>query len=214
MLQLMARRRLPRAEREPQMVDAALELFTERGFDAVSMDQIAARVGITKPMLYSYFGSKEGLYLACIERAARPMIETMQAAAIAESEPDRRLWAGTRAFLGWVEEHREVWARFYVQASARGGAPAARVQEMARELGDTLAELFVGTAREAGVTITAEVEAQAVCLYGATEATARWWLEHPEVPRDLVALRLVNFAWRGLENLIEGRLWLPPPDPG
>src|SRR3954452_24407209 len=115
MLRLMPRRRLPRAEREEQMGDAALELFTERGFDDAARAAIAARVGITKPMLYSYFGSKEGLYLACIERAARPMIETMQAAALAESEPDRRLWSGTRAFLGWVEEHREVWARFYVQ---------------------------------------------------------------------------------------------------
>src|SRR3954454_23421821 len=174
MLHLMARRRLPRAEREEQMVDAALELFTERGFDDVSMDEIAARAGITKPMLYSYFGSKEGLYLACIERAARPMIAALRAAVVVESAPDRRLWAGVRAFLGWVEEHREVWARFFVQASARGGEPAARVQEMARELGTTLGELFVGTAQAAGVATTAEAEAQAVCLYGATEATARW----------------------------------------
>ena len=213
MLHLMARRRLPRAEREPQMVDAALALFTERGFDDVPMDEIAARVGVTKPMLYSYFGSKEGLYLACIERAVRPMIEEMRAATVAEDEPDRRLWAGIRAFLGWVEDHREVWARFFLQASARGGAPAARVEEMARELGASLTELFVGTAAAAGVATTAEVEAQALCLYGATEAMGRWWLDHPEVPRDLVALRLMNFAWRGLENLIDGRLWLPPPDP-
>src|SRR3954470_13875803 len=134
MLHLMARRRLPRAEREEQMVDAALALFTERGFDDASMDDIAARVGVTKPMLYSYFGSKEGLYLACIERAARPMIEALRAATVAEIDPDRRLWSGTRAFLGWVDEHREVWARFFLQASARGGAPAERVQEMGREL--------------------------------------------------------------------------------
>src|SRR4051794_2206270 len=156
--QLMARRRLPRAEREPQMVDAALALFTERGFDAVSMDEIAARVGVTKPMLYSYFGSKEGLYLACIERAARPMMAAMQTAVVAEADPDRRLWAGLRSFLGWVDDHREVWARFFVQASARGGAPAERVEEMSRELGATLAELFVGTAAAAGVAATAEVE--------------------------------------------------------
>src|SRR3954470_3548476 len=129
MLHLMARRRLPRVERELQMLDAALEVFTERGFEAASMDEIARRVGVTKPMLYSYFGSKEGLYLACIDRAARPMIEALRDAAVAEEDPARRRWAGTRAYLGWVEAHRDVWARFFLEASARGGAPAERVEE-------------------------------------------------------------------------------------
>src|SRR5881398_2656791 len=123
------RPRLPRAEREARMLDAALEVFTERGFDAASMDEIAAASGITKPMLYSYFGSKEGLYLACIERAARPMIEALRAAVVAQDDPARRLWAGARAYLGWVDDHREIWERFFLEASARGGAPAARVEE-------------------------------------------------------------------------------------
>src|SRR3954470_24533346 len=206
------RRRLPRAEREEKMLDAALGVFTARGFDAASMDEIAAASGITKPMLYSYFGSKEGLYLACLDRAALPMIEALRGAAVAEEDPARRLWAGTRAYLGWVDAHRELWARFFLEASARGGAPAARVDELSREVGETLAELFGGSARAAGVGAMAEVEAMAVCLQGATSAMARWWLDHPDVPRDLVALRLVNFAWRGLEELMHGNLWLPPPD--
>src|SRR5256714_5258063 len=151
------RRRLPRAEREERMLDAALDVFTERGFDAASMDEIAAASGITKPMLYSYFGSKEGLYVACIDRAARPMIEALRVAVVAEEDPARRLWSGVRAYLGWVDENREWWARFFLEASARGGAPAERVQELGRELGDTLAELFTGTARAAGVAAMAEV---------------------------------------------------------
>ena len=206
------RRRVPRAERERQMVDAALALFAERGFDAVSMDEIAERSGITKPMLYNFFASKEGLYLACIEHVTRPMIERFGADVVAEEDPARRLWAGTRSFLAWVDDNREVYARLFVEARARGGEPAALVERLSRELAGTLAELFASTAREAGVAPMAEVEAQAICLYGATEAMARWWLEHPEVPRDLVALRIVNFAWMGQENLMRGRLWLPPAD--
>jgi AcrR family transcriptional regulator len=206
------RRRLPRAEREERMLDAALDIFTARGFEAASMDEIAAASGITKPMLYSYFGSKEGLYLACIDRAARPMIAALRGAVVVEDDPARRLWAGARAYLGWVDGHREIWARFFLEAYARGGAPAARVEQLNRELGDTLAELFVGTARAAGVAPLAEVEAMSVCLGGATQAMGRWWLDHPEVPADLVALRVVNFAWRGLEQLMHGNLWLPPPD--
>src|SRR3954468_934089 len=206
------RRRLPRAEREERMLDAALEIFAARGFEAASMDDIAAASGITKPMLYSYFGSKEGLYLACIDRAALPMIDALRGAVAAEDDAARRLWAGARAYLGGVDEHREIWARFFLEATARGGEPAARVEKLSRALGDTLAELFTGTARAAGVAPMAEVEAMSVCLAGATSGIARWWLDHPDVPLDLVALRLVNFAWRGLEQLMHGNLWLPPPD--
>src|SRR5688500_12358608 len=62
------RRQVPRAEREEQMLAAATQLFAERGYANVPMDAIATQTGITKPLLYSYFGSKEGLYAACIRR--------------------------------------------------------------------------------------------------------------------------------------------------
>ena len=140
------------------------------------------------------------------------MIELFREATVAEDDPARRLWAGTRAFLGWVDDNRAVYARLFLEATARGGEPAALVERLGRELNTTLSDLFVATARGAGVAPTAEVEAQAVCMNGATAAMARWWLDHPEVPRDLMALRLVNFAWMGLDNLMHGRLWLPPPD--
>ena len=63
------RRRVPRAERERQIVDAAVAVFGERGYAEVSMEQVAERVGVTKPVLYTHFGSKEGLLLAAIARA-------------------------------------------------------------------------------------------------------------------------------------------------
>src|SRR5436305_14498613 len=100
------------------MLGAAVAIFAERGFDAASMDEIAERSGITKPMLYSYFRSKEGLFLAAIEQAAQPMIGLFREAVVAEQNPARRLWAGARAFLGWVEANRAVYARLFLEASA------------------------------------------------------------------------------------------------
>jgi AcrR family transcriptional regulator len=208
----LTRRRLPRAQREAEMIDAALALFTEHGFDGTSMDDIAERAGITKPLLYTYFESKEGLYLACIEHAARPMIEAVAAVA-ADSEPQIQLWEGLRATLDWIDRNRQVWSTFFLNAVARGGRPAALVAEMQDELTRTLAALFESSATARGIVAVEEVHLQAICLSGATQALARWWLDHPDVPRDLVALRLMNFAWMGLGDLIEGRLWLPPPNP-
>src|SRR2546426_4993440 len=70
-----ARTKVPRAVREPQMLDAAVAVFAERGYHGASMDEIAAGAGGTKPMVYSYFGSKEDLYLACIDHAGTRLME-------------------------------------------------------------------------------------------------------------------------------------------
>src|SRR2546425_13151993 len=70
-----ARTKVPRAVREPQMLDAAVAVFAERGYHGASMDEIAAGAGVTKPMVYSYFGSKEDLYLACIDHARTRLME-------------------------------------------------------------------------------------------------------------------------------------------
>src|SRR5437588_6793871 len=89
------RPRIPRAERERDMLRAAEEVFGERGYHGASMDEIAARAGITKPMLYSYFESKEGLFAACGEAAAELLTERIgHAAAQRGLPPDQRLWSG------------------------------------------------------------------------------------------------------------------------
>jgi len=75
-----ARSRLPRAERERQVLETAHALFAERGYAAVTMDEVAAEVGVTKPLLYTYFGNKERLFLACIEPAGDALAATVVAA--------------------------------------------------------------------------------------------------------------------------------------
>src|ERR671934_158665 len=92
---------------EAQMVAAAERLFSERGYHGVSMDEIATASGITKPMLYDYFGSKEGLFLACVERARGRLFEEIAAAVRGASEPEEALRAGVEAFLSFADEQRE-----------------------------------------------------------------------------------------------------------
>ena len=73
-----ARRRLPRGEREERMLDAGERIFGARGFRSASMDEIAEASGITKALLYQYFGSKEGLYEACLERGRARLFEDLR----------------------------------------------------------------------------------------------------------------------------------------
>src|SRR5680860_509282 len=93
------RTRLPRAERMEQTVSAAHALFAERGYAAVTMDGVAAAVGVTKPLLYNYFGNKEQLYLACLERAGDGLVATVVAAVGEATEPAEALSLGLHAFF-------------------------------------------------------------------------------------------------------------------
>ena len=196
------------------MLDAATRCFARSGFGGVSMDEIADEVGVTKPMLYAYFDSKDGLYAACIERTGAPLMAALRTAIDPAASPESQLWSGLLAFFAHVEEHRDEWRAFYLDASTHGGAPAEQVAQMRRELTGTLTALLTRAATAAGVAadLAPEMEAQARALIGATEALAAWWIEHPsDATRELLALRLMNFAWMGFGDLLDGRFWLPAP---
>jgi AcrR family transcriptional regulator len=199
---------VPRAIRERQMIEVAGRVFAERGYHAASMDEIASGVGISKPMLYAYFDSKEGLYRACLASAGRRLRERVGEAA-GEGTAERRLWAGILAFFSWVEEHRDGWALLHRDAA---GAPFA--DEVARGRSETVhlvGRLFTEVTESRGLNpqLASENEALADAFAGAAEALANRWLDHPEEPKELQALRLMNLTWTGLSDLVQGQLWLP-----
>src|SRR5215470_361575 len=100
------RSRLSRDERMEQTLGVAHDLFAARGYADVTMDEIAAAVGVTKPLLYNYFGNKERLYIACMERAG-DSLTTIVASAVAETEsPGEALAAGVRAFFAFLDTDR------------------------------------------------------------------------------------------------------------
>jgi AcrR family transcriptional regulator len=207
------RRRVPRAVREGQMVEAATRIFARRGYADASMDEIARASGISKPMLYAYFDSKEGLFVACMERGERALEGAVAAAVLHSRTPELRLWHGLVAVFEFFDENPDLFAIGYptgptsgnfTELAARGRASMARL----------LTSLFVDTAVGAGVDPDAarEAEPMAHALTGATIALLAWSVDRPEEPRELHALRLMNFAWMGLGNLVQGELWVPPSD--
>lgn len=185
------RRRVPRAEREQTMLDAAGRAFATRGFHAASMDAIAEAAGISKPMLYNYFGSKDGLYVAYVERSGQALLDSMRGAAAQTEVPSERLRAGVSAFFTYVDEHRSGWSVLYREASAQGGPLAAEVAGLRLQIARMLGGLF-------------DNEAFAHAFVGAGESLANWWLDHPEVPKTDVAALLMGIA----------EPELPPTGPG
>lgn len=204
--------RVPRAVRERQIIELAERLFAERGYHAASMDELARRAGVSKPVIYEYFGSKERLYRVCVDRAVQRFSEDLKRAVRSEREPARRMWAGALAFFGFLERHREEWSVLFEEAPGRGGEFAAEVSRIRRDLAGLIARLMTETVEAQGGNEELDeegIETIAHALAGAFEAAAAWWREHPDVPQETVALRVVNFAVLGLQGLLTGRRWLP-----
>jgi AcrR family transcriptional regulator len=206
------RRKVPRAEREEQMLAVALPLFARRGYAAVAVDEVAAGAGVTKPMVYAYFGSKEGLFQACANRAADRLVAALERSAALHDDPAERMWQGSLTVFRWIAEHREAWAVLY-GAPGSGGSPFAAP---AANASDRMARLIAGqmadTLRTHGMGAVADQhsEPMAHAFVAATVGMGRWWMEHPEEPAELQALRVMQLAWNGIDNVMKGKLWIPP----
>ncbi len=98
------RRRLPRPVRERQILDAAIAVFSRRGFHSASMEDIAELAGVSKPMIYAYLGSKDDLFIACIRREAQRLMELITAAVPAGGTQNERIHGGLLAFFEFVRE--------------------------------------------------------------------------------------------------------------
>jgi AcrR family transcriptional regulator len=195
----VVRSRLSRADRMEQTLQVAHDLFAERGYAAVKMDEIAAAVGVTKPLLYNYFGNKELLYIACMKRAGDALTATIAEAVEGSASPGDALGAGVRAFFAFLDEDRAAWAVLFDETLPRGGEVAERVAEYRGRIvelvsGSMLAQLpepLRGPAR-------IEVEALSAALLGAVEALARWWLRSEEIGADAAADLLISTIEPGL----------------
>ncbi|HKG04135.1 MAG TPA: helix-turn-helix domain-containing protein, partial [Conexibacter sp.] len=128
------RTRLPRAEREQQMLDIAHARFAAHGYAAVTMVDVAADAGVTKPLLYAYFGNKERLYLACMERAGDAMFTTVGEAVSHADSPADALRRGLHAFFAFVDEDRDAWRVLFDETLPAGAEPARRAAEQRERL--------------------------------------------------------------------------------
>ncbi len=121
--------RLPCAELEQQMRASARALFAARGYADVTMDAVAAAVGVTKPLLYTYFGNKEQLFLACLKPAADALVEDVVAAVQAASDAPEALRNGIHAFFAFLDADGEAWRELHDETLHASGVIAANVAE-------------------------------------------------------------------------------------
>jgi AcrR family transcriptional regulator len=196
---------VPRAVREQEMLNVAEAAFAERGYEAVSMQDIAGRCGISKPMVYAYFGSKEGIYLACIERARRDLYDAVVRAVAGAARADERMWLGTLAFFDWVDANRDPYRVLYGPGSVHGEAIAAALAGLRADQAALIERLLAESVPDAD---PADLEPLAHALVGAAESLAAWWIASGEgEPAERAVRRFMNLCWMGLGALRDGRTW-------
>jgi AcrR family transcriptional regulator len=174
------------------MLEAAGQAFATYGFHDASMDAIAEAAGISKPMLYNYFGSKQGLYVAYVERSGGVLMKCMREAASPSAPAADRLRAGVLAFLTFAEEHRSGWTVLHRETLAQGGLLAAELSELRARVAGMLTTLF-------------DDEAFAHAFAGAGESLASWWLANPEQPKEQVAKVLMDIVRSAPAVLVANR---------
>jgi AcrR family transcriptional regulator len=205
-------KRMPRAVRERQMMDAAVQTFGQRGYRAASMDEIAELAGVSKPLVYLYLSSKEELFTACIRRESEALIAAVQARAEPGLPADRQLWAGLGAFFTHTAENPDGWSVLHRQARTHGEPFAAEVAAMRDEIVAFVTGLIGAAAREAhqGPELAdRDMAGLAQALVGAAESLAGWANETGGVSAKEAAGTLMNFAWMGLGDLMKGECWSP-----
>ncbi len=203
-------KRMPRAERERQMLDAAVRVFGKRGYRAASMDEIAELAGVSKPLVYLYLNSKEDLFSACIRREAAALVDAVRAGVRTDVTADRQLWEGLTAFFAHTAERPDGWAVLHSQARSGGDPFVAEVVAMREEIVAFVTGLIAEAAREAHDNpelAEREVAGLAQALVGAAEALAGWANGDASVSAKEAATTMMNFAWSGLGNLMDGERW-------
>jgi AcrR family transcriptional regulator len=185
------------AERHLQLLGVGRGLFAERGLEGASVEEVAARAGVSKPIVYEHFGGKDGLYAEVVHAEVHALLARLTGALSGDS-PRLLLEQATLALLTYVEQCPDGFRILVRESPVAGGTGgfATIMSDVARRVEHLLAQVFLtgGLLPE-----LAPIYSQA--LVGQVALVGQWWLDHRDHDRDEVAAHLVNLAWNGLAHL-------------
>ncbi|MQS39847.1 TetR/AcrR family transcriptional regulator [Streptomyces katsurahamanus] len=189
--------RMTGAERREQLLDIGRTLFADKGFEGTSVEEIAAKAGVSKPVVYEHFGGKEGLYAVVVDREMRQLLD-MVTGALTAGHPRELLEQAAFALLDYIEAYTDGF-RILVRDSPVAqstGTFASLISDIATQVEDILGMEFKNRGFDQKL---APLYAQA--LVGMVALTGQWWLDARRPKKAEVAAHLVNLAWHGLDGL-------------
>jgi AcrR family transcriptional regulator len=200
-------RRVPRDLRRRHLLALATQLFSERGFEAASMDELALRAGVSKPVVYDQFGSKEGVIVAVIDQVGIELSQAIGVAVAGRTDPEDLLRAGSLAFFRFAAERRGIFSMAFggVRAvDARSAQVAEKVAEIrARQDALVAAAIAATTVALGKERDPLEISAITRGLNGVYEGLVEWWDDHPGVPPEQLTEWVIALVLPGLQAMSE-----------
>lgn len=195
----VSRVRMTGAERRQQLLNVARAVFAEKGFEGASIEEIAHRANVSKPVVYEHFGGKEGIYAVVVDRETQLLLDRM-VSTLHGGHPRAMLEQAASALLDYVEQSHDGF-RILVRDSpvaSSTGTFSTLLNDIAGQVEHILGQQFAARGYDEKL---AALYAQA--LVGMVALTGQWWLDARKPKRDEVAAHLVNLAWNGLSHLEE-----------
>jgi AcrR family transcriptional regulator len=184
-------------ERREQLLDVGRKLFAERGYEGTSVEEIAAKAGVSKPVVYEHFGGKEGLYAVVVDRETELLLRTVTGS-LTSGHPRVLLEQAALALLEYIETSADGF-RILVRDSPVAqstGTFASLISDIASQVEFILVEQFKARGFDPKL---APMYSQ--MLVGMVALTGQWWLDVRKPKRSEVAAHLVNLAWNGLSGM-------------
>jgi AcrR family transcriptional regulator len=194
------------AERRDVIVRTATEVFAERGYDGASIDEIARRSGVSAPVVYDHFASKQDLYERLLERTRDELLEVWREHLFTDEPAEVRFPRAIAAWAAYVETHHDGTRMYFRDPT---GVPAVRefhraIHEQGRAALAAILGREEGAENIAGTADPEALEMAVEVMRAGLGGLAIWWAEHPHVPREQVVATAVNVIWVGFERVRRG----------
>lgn len=206
-----ARKRMTAQARREVIERAATEVFAQRGYHGASIDEIARRSGVSPPVVYDHFASKQELHRRLLERHRDELLALWREHLFNEDPAELRIPRALDAWAGYVEAHPYAARMFFRETT---GEPAVQAihREVQAEAGVALGAILArepGSENIAGSADAEALEMAAEVMRSGLAGLALWWSEHPHVSRQQIVATAVNVIWIGFERVRRGERWEP-----
>jgi AcrR family transcriptional regulator len=190
--------RMTGAERREQLLDIGRQLFAQKGFEATSIEEIAARADVSKPVVYEHFRGKEVLYAVVVDREMQLLLGHFTSALAAPGSPRDLLQRAALVLLDYIESDTDGFRVLTRDApvTSSGGSFSSLIGQVAGKVEHILGRQFDDRGYPPGL---AALYSQA--LVGMVALVGQWWLDDRSLDKQQVAAHLVNLAYNGLAHL-------------
>lgn len=186
-------------QRREQLIEIGRSLFASKGFEAVSVEEIAASAKVSKPIVYEHFGGKEGLYAVVVDREMRALTDALIGSlSDTDAHPRQIVERAALALLTYIEENPEGFQVLVRDSPSTD--PTGSFSSLLGDVSSKVEQILVEWFKRQHLPVK-NAPYYAQMLVGLTVFTGQYWADRPKLGKEQLAALIVDLAWHGLSRL-------------